>query len=64
MKMKEEIGAERKEGNLRKEREQEERDEAWGKKRSLISKKKQLDLYKAFIDYLSLNYVKSKMKVD
>lgn len=42
----------------------EERKGAGRKEGSLRNRDKQLDLYKAFIDYLSLNYVKSKMKVD
>ena len=64
MKMKEEVGAEGKKGSRKKRFEPEGRRGAWGKRRSLRNRDKQLDLYEAFIDYLSLNYVKLKMKVD
>ena len=64
MKMKEEIGAEGKERNIRKELEQKERKGTLGKSWSLINRNKQLILFEAYMIYLSLNSMKSKMKVD
>ena len=64
MKMKEEIGAEGKKRNLREELKQKERSETLGKSWSLINRNKQLILSEAYMIYLSLNSMKSKMKVD
>lgn len=64
MKMKEEIGAEGKKMNIRKELEQKERRGTLWKNWSLINRNKQLILSEAYMIYLRLNSMKSKMKVD
>lgn len=64
MKMKEEAEAEGKKENLRKELKQKERSGTLEKSWSLINRNEQLILSEAYIKYLSLNSMKSKMKVD